>query len=301
MADPPPSDAGTSVAQARAEAALLETMVRAHQRLLASGERPDAVVTALCEMALEAIAPAEGAVVETREGDDLFYRHAAGTALPHVGLRFPIAESLSGRCLAERRLLVTADAQRDARTNRPLVTELDIRSAMVVPLFRRGEALGVLKLYAGGEDNFCHRVSRTSTGQYGEFGILDRKQITAQKVQTVLCETPTVIEGHAFTTGKIKRNSVEKILPNSFVDYTPASAGCDYGHYTPAELQGKFTPDEQALKCMVAADAFAPVPNAWGKQGWTTAILSRLKIAELRAALEMAYQHALPKAKPRRR
>ncbi|MFX8393348.1 MBL fold metallo-hydrolase, partial [Acinetobacter baumannii] len=34
-----------------------------------------------------------------------------------------------------------------------------------------------VKLYAGGEDNFCHRVSRTSTGQYGEFGILDRKQI----------------------------------------------------------------------------------------------------------------------------
>ncbi len=28
-----------------------------------------------------------------------------------------------------------------------------------------------VKLYAGGEDNFCHRVSRTSTGQYGEGGI----------------------------------------------------------------------------------------------------------------------------------
>ncbi len=63
----------------------------------------------------------------------------------------------------------------------------------------------------------------------------------------------------------------------------------------------KFTPDEQALKCMVAADAFAPVPNAWGRQGWTTATLSRLKVAELKAALEMAYQHALPKATPRRR
>jgi 7,8-dihydropterin-6-yl-methyl-4-(beta-D-ribofuranosyl)aminobenzene 5'-phosphate synthase len=58
----------------------------------------------------------------------------------------------------------------------------------------------------------------------------------------VLCETPTVIEGHAFTTGKIKRNSVEKILPNSFVDYTPASAGCDYGHYTPARIAGQVHP-----------------------------------------------------------
>ncbi|MES2028088.1 MAG: MBL fold metallo-hydrolase [Pseudomonadota bacterium] len=101
-----------------------------------------------------------------------------------------------------------------------------------------------IKLYAGGEDNFCHRVSRASTGQFGEGGILNRKQIAAQKVQTVLCETPTVIEGHAFTTGKIKRNSVERVLPNTFVDYKPDSAGCDYGHYTAAELQGNFVPDE---------------------------------------------------------
>jgi len=60
----------------------------------------------------------------------------------------------------------------------------------------------------------------------------------------VLCETPTVIAGHAFTTGKIKRNSIERVLPNGFVDYTPQAASCDYGHYTAAELQGKAVPDE---------------------------------------------------------
>ena len=31
----------------------------------------------------------------------------------------------------------------------------------------------------------------------------------------------------------------------------------------------KFAPDEQELKCLVAADAFAAIPNAWGRQGWT--------------------------------
>lgn len=64
----------------------------------------------------------------------------------------------------------------------------------------------------------------------------------------------------------------------------------------------KFTRDEQALKCTVAADAFAPVPNAFGKQGWTTATLSKLTIPELKSALEMAHAHALPtkaKRKPR--
>jgi hypothetical protein len=63
----------------------------------------------------------------------------------------------------------------------------------------------------------------------------------------------------------------------------------------------KFTPDEQEFKCMVAPDAFAAIPNGWGRQGWTTATLAKLKVAELKAALEMAYQHALPVKKKKRR
>ena len=34
----------------------------------------------------------------------------------------------------------------------------------------------------------------------------------------------------------------------------------------------KFTPDEQALKCTVASDAFSPLPNAWGARGWAVAL-----------------------------
>jgi len=61
----------------------------------------------------------------------------------------------------------------------------------------------------------------------------------------------------------------------------------------------KFTPDEQEFKCMILPDAFTPVPNAWGRQGWTTATLSALSKADLQSALEMAWQHAT--AKKRRR
>jgi len=63
----------------------------------------------------------------------------------------------------------------------------------------------------------------------------------------------------------------------------------------------KFAPDEQELKCMIAPAAFAPVPNAWGKQGWTTAKLSALSAAELKDALEVAWRHALPKKSNRRK
>src|SRR5688572_32602368 len=55
----------------------------------------------------------------------------------------------------------------------------------------------------------------------------------------------------------------------------------------------KFTPDEQEFKCMLAPEAFSPVPNAWGRQGWTTATLAELSAAELKSALETAWAHAL--------
>jgi hypothetical protein len=41
------------------------------------------------------------------------------------------------------------------------------------------------------------------------------------------------------------------------------------------------TPDEQELKCVVAPEIFAPVPNAWGKQGWTTVTLGKATAADL--------------------
>jgi hypothetical protein len=61
----------------------------------------------------------------------------------------------------------------------------------------------------------------------------------------------------------------------------------------------KFAPDEQEFKCMMAPAAFAPVPGAWGRQGWTTATLAALSAAELTDALETAWRRAVPKRQPR--
>ncbi len=63
----------------------------------------------------------------------------------------------------------------------------------------------------------------------------------------------------------------------------------------------KFTPDEQALKCTVAADAFAPIDNAWGRQGWTVGTLKALSVPELKAALAMAHAHGRKEKKARGR
>jgi 7,8-dihydropterin-6-yl-methyl-4-(beta-D-ribofuranosyl)aminobenzene 5'-phosphate synthase len=108
----------------------------------------------------------------------------------------------------------------------------------------RGVMASDLKLYAGGEDNFCHRVQGNPQQGFADFGRLDRGELASKKVTVVLAENPAVIAGHAFTTGKIGRNSIERVLPNTLVDYTKEAAGCEYGHYTAAEQQGKIVPDQ---------------------------------------------------------
>jgi hypothetical protein len=57
----------------------------------------------------------------------------------------------------------------------------------------------------------------------------------------------------------------------------------------------KFAPEEQAFKSMMAPQAFAPVPNAWGRQGWTTILLAAIEVSELRDALETAWRRATKK------
>jgi 7,8-dihydropterin-6-yl-methyl-4-(beta-D-ribofuranosyl)aminobenzene 5'-phosphate synthase len=86
----------------------------------------------------------------------------------------------------------------------------------------------------------------------------------------VLAESPTLIAGHAFTTGKIKRGSLERVLPNTSVDYTKETAGCDYGHYTAAELQGKIVPDEHVHEhatCFHVKDRGLVVISSCGHAG----------------------------------
>jgi 7,8-dihydropterin-6-yl-methyl-4-(beta-D-ribofuranosyl)aminobenzene 5'-phosphate synthase len=140
-----------------------------------------------------------------------------------------------------------------------------------------------LKLYAGGEDNFCHRVAPIGNGQFTDFGTLDRRELAARRITTVLCETPTVVEGHAFTTGKIKRASIEKVLPNSFVEFKSQDGlGCDASHYTSAELRGKIVPDEHVHEhatCFNVKDKGLVVISSCGHVGIVNSVRQAQEVA----------------------
>ena len=54
----------------------------------------------------------------------------------------------------------------------------------------------------------------------------------------------------------------------------------------------RFDLEEQSFKCLLAPQAFSPLPNAWGRQGWTLVTLSNLDVPELGQALELAWARA---------
>lgn len=127
-----------------------------------------------------------------------------------------------------------------------------------------------VKLYAGGEDNFCRRFNGTP-GQFSDFGMLDRRDLAGRRVTTVLAEQPVVIAGHAFTTGPIQRRSMERVLPNTHVQFgLKDGAGCDSARYLPAGMDGKTAPDEhlhEHATCFHVRDKGLVVISSCGHAG----------------------------------
>jgi len=103
-----------------------------------------------------------------------------------------------------------------------------------------------LTLYVGGEDNFCNRKTASGApGHFTDWGVLDRREVEALDVKIVKCDQPTVLLGHAFTTGRIARQSFQRVLPSTLVSYHPDASGV--GCNMPAEdakANGQFVQDQ---------------------------------------------------------
>ena len=140
-----------------------------------------------------------------------------------------------------------------------------------------------LTLYAGGEDNFCQRYVRAGQGDLSDFGMLDRRDLAKRDVKVVLCESPIVIGEAAFTTGKIKRNSIEKVLPNSMVEFKlKDGAGCNWSHYLPAEMEGKIVPDEhihEHATCFNLKDKGLIVISSCGHVGIVNSVRQAMEVS----------------------
>ena len=151
-----------------------------------------------------------------------------------------------------------------------------------------------LRLYTGGEDNFCHRGFPNADGSYTNFPPLDRRALRALGVEPVLSETPLIIEGHAFTTGAVPRTSIEHVLPNSWVAFgVKDGLGCDTGaymnhHFTADELAGKPVPDQhwhEHATCFRLGDRGLVVISSCGHAG----IINTLRRAQEITGIDKIY------------
>src|SRR5262245_34446620 len=128
-----------------------------------------------------------------------------------------------------------------------------------------------LTLFVGGEDNFCLRKQGTGTpGHYSDWGVLDRRDLERFRVKVVSCEQPTVLLGHAFTTGTIKRTSFERVFPNTQVEYFKRNnVGCEIPEAN-AKAQGKATADEhihEHATCFNVRDRGLVIMSSCGHAG----------------------------------
>jgi 7,8-dihydropterin-6-yl-methyl-4-(beta-D-ribofuranosyl)aminobenzene 5'-phosphate synthase len=163
---------------------------------------------------------------------------------------------------------------------------------------QRAKMRNDLRLYTGGEDNFCHRLSRSPDAKFTDYGtnhgMLDRLRLKALGVEPVLSEVPVVIEGHAFTTGAIPRTSIEHVLPNTWVEVgIKDGLGCDpsaymYHHFTAEELAGEPQPDQhwhEHATCFLLGDRGLVVISSCGHAG----IINTLKRAREVTGIEKIY------------
>lgn len=103
-----------------------------------------------------------------------------------------------------------------------------------------------ITLYAGGEDTFCHRWVVTPDGGRLDYGQLNQAGLEAVGVKVVLAKQPTVVEGHAFTSGQIPRlTDFEKSPPAARLEAGVPGSGCEATlHFPPGTVKVEAKPGE---------------------------------------------------------
>lgn len=108
---------------------------------------PITVLQRVVQQALVLLPQADGASLEIRRDENLLeYLAAAGTLLPHVGLRLPVQGSLSGLSVLQARIQLCDDALDDPRVDREAVLATNVRSMLCVPLSDQPGSVAVLKV-----------------------------------------------------------------------------------------------------------------------------------------------------------
>lgn len=101
-----------------------------------------------------------------------------------------------------------------------------------------------IPLLVGGEECFCAR-QWTAPPVQGDFGVLDRPAVERDAVKITIAQGPTLVAGHAFTTGQVPQTTFEKLLsPSRMTIGVKQGLGCYPESFPEDERKAGSVPDQ---------------------------------------------------------
>ena len=141
----------------------------------------------------------------------------------------------------------------------------------------RGQMREDLKLFAGGDLIFREKWLGSRDSEPRSWGSLDRAALDAAKVETVACEHAHALGG-PFTSGRIARQSFERVLPNTLVEPTSAD------HYSDDERRGRLVPDrhpDEHATCYIVQGRGLVVISSCGHCGLINTIRAAMAVSNV--------------------
>jgi 7,8-dihydropterin-6-yl-methyl-4-(beta-D-ribofuranosyl)aminobenzene 5'-phosphate synthase len=140
-----------------------------------------------------------------------------------------------------------------------------------------------LPFVLGGEECFCTREGGIGENT-GSFGSLDRQAITGAKLAVRFAERPSLIAGHAFTTGQIPVETFERVLsPTRMGVGVKDGVGC-YPEQLPEAKRGAtaLVPDDfqhEQATAFVVKDKGLVVLTSCGHRGVVNSVRTAQKVS----------------------
>jgi diguanylate cyclase (GGDEF)-like protein len=138
-----------------------------------------------------------GAAVELIDGEEMVYQAASGSIAAYVGLRLRLSNSLSGHCVRTASITISDDTTCDSRVDAEACRKVNAASMVIVPLFRKGETVGVLKIVSdkprafGSEDvQTLQLMAGLLGGALGQQLEVNERQALEEKLRQMAQEDP---------------------------------------------------------------------------------------------------------------
>jgi TonB family protein len=118
------------------------------------------VLNEIVEQACLATGATGAAIVLLRDGE-LICRATTGATAPQLGARLDKNLGLSGECLKSKKTQISDDLGKDPRADAEASKQLGIASAMMMPLIRGEEVVGIFELFSSEPKAFGERDQMT--------------------------------------------------------------------------------------------------------------------------------------------